>query len=285
MQHHHFTLPGGQRLHYTAWGKPGAQAVVCVHGLTRNARDFDFLAQQLSDDFYVLCLDVLGRGESSWASEPEEYTLHTYAQQALAWLDGLNLSKPHWVGTSMGGLIALTLQMIAPQRFGQLVLNDVGPVIEMAALKRIAHYIGAAPSFDNRELAVAYAKTIFTGFGAKTPQQWAGLTDFYYVDDETGGVSMHYDPVIAQVTRLQVAGMSDQVIAASEAALWASLKSIAQPVLVLRGAQSDLLSPATVTAMCAANPLLKAIEISDCGHAPHLMDTAQAQLIHTFLKS
>lgn len=283
MQHHYYTLASGQKLHYTAWGNPKAPAVVCVHGLTRNARDFDYLAKALRADFYVLCIDVLGRGESSWANDAAEYTVLNYAQQLSAMLNDLELVKPHWVGTSMGGLIAMTVQLLAPGRLGKVVLNDVGPVIEMVALQRIAQYIGAAPMFDSRKQALAYAKAAFVSFGASNDAQWAGLTDYYYLDQADGSVKIHYDPVMATVTKAQVAGMNTEALTAGEAALWASLKSFETPVLVLRGVDSDLLSPATVQKMLACNPQLSTVTIPNCGHAPHLMDDSQAHIIHTFL--
>ncbi len=283
MQHHFYTLENAQTLHYTRWGDPSAPAVVCVHGLTRNARDFDALAQYLSRDYFVLCVDVLGRGQSSWAASQSEYTVLNYTQQLLSLINHLKLSKPHWIGTSMGGLMGLTLQLLAPQRLGKLVLNDVGPVIETVALQRIAQNIGAAPRFDSRAQALAYAKQTFGSFGASTQAQWAGLTDFYYHDQADGSVKVHYDPALAQATKTQVADLTAEAKAAGEAALWASLKSLEAPVLVLRGQTSDLLSPATVQQMLACNPQVTSATIADCGHAPHLMDDTQAQLIHSFL--
>jgi pimeloyl-ACP methyl ester carboxylesterase len=283
MQHHYYTLASGQKLHYTAWGNPTSPAAVCVHGLTRNARDFDYLANALSNDFYVLCIDVLGRGESSWANDGAEYTVLNYAQQLLAMLNDLALVKPHWVGTSMGGLIGMTLQLLAPGRLGKVVLNDVGPVIDGVALQRIAHYIGAAPVFASRAQALAYAKVAFVSFGASDDAQWAGLTDYYYLDQADGSVKIHYDPVIATVTKSQVAGMNPEALTAGEDALWASLKSFKTPVLVLRGMDSDLLSPATVQKMLACNAKVSTVTIPHCGHAPHLMDDSQTHLIHNFL--
>ena len=283
MQHHHHTLPNGQTLHYTAWGNPAAQPVVCVHGLTRNARDFDYLAQALSTDFYVLCVDVLGRGGSSWAASGAEYTTPNYAHQLLTLLDELKLTKPHWVGTSMGGLIGLTLQLLAPSRLGKIVLNDVGPVIEMVSLQRIVHYIGAVPRFDSRALALEYCQQVLVSFGATTDAQWAGLTDYYYVSQADGSVKLHFDLTIATEVKAQVANMSPEAIKAGEAALWASLKSFATPVMVLRGEDSDLLSEQTLAQMLACNPFVSASTIPNCGHAPHLMDDHQAQLIHSFL--
>jgi pimeloyl-ACP methyl ester carboxylesterase len=283
MQHHYYTLASGQKIHYTAWGNPSAPAVVCVHGLTRNARDFDYLANALSVDFYVLCIDLLGRGESSWAKDGAEYTVLNYAQQILAMLNDLELVKPHWVGTSMGGLIGMTVQLLAPGRLGKVVLNDVGPVVEVVALKRIAQYIGSAPVFDSREQALTYAKVAFVSFGASNDAQWAGLTDHYYLDQADGSVKVHYDPVMATVTKAQVAGINPEALTAGEAALWASLKSFEAPLLVLRGIDSDLLSPTTVQQMLACNPQVSTVTILNCGHAPHLMDAHQAQLIHTFL--
>jgi pimeloyl-ACP methyl ester carboxylesterase len=288
VKHQFHTLSNGKRLHYTAWGNPKAQPVVCVHGLTRNARDFDFLAQFLRGDkggnFYVLCPDVLGRGESDWADAASDYAVPNYAAQLIEWMDALKLSQLHWVGTSMGGLIGMMVQLLSPNRLGKVVLNDIGPVIEHAALQRISAYIGAAPSFANRELAMAYAKQNFGGFGCQTDAQWAGLTDFYYVDQPDDSVRTHYDPAVAIATKAQTAAMTAPVIEASQAALWASLKSFTKPVMVLRGEHSDLLSVQTVSAMLACNPLCSTATIPNCGHAPHLMDEPQAQHIADFLK-
>ncbi|MEN9911963.1 MAG: hypothetical protein RI956_407, partial [Pseudomonadota bacterium] len=134
MVHHHYLLNNGQSLHYTAWGNQSDPVVVCIHGLTRNARDFDFLARYLSCEevnngksFYVICIDMIGRGESSWANHINEYSITHYAQHILELLDGLKIISPHWVGTSMGGLIAMILQLIVPNRLGKLILNDIGP--------------------------------------------------------------------------------------------------------------------------------------------------------------
>lgn len=289
MNHHFHVLPNGKRLHYTAWGDPAQQAVICVHGLTRNARDFDLLAQALSHDFYVVCVDVLGRGESDWADQQADYNVLNYAQHILHMIAalGLNHAKhgcaPHWVGTSMGGLIALTVQLLAPQTFKKLVLNDVGPVIETVALQRIAHYIGIAPHFASRDLAKAYAQTTFASFGAKSPEEWAALTDYYYVDNSDGSVRMHYDPQIAAATKAAVAGLNNDALTANQDYLWASMRSLTQPCLVLRGADSDLLSPQTVQAMMACNPNVQAFTIPACGHAPHLLDHFQTQTVKAFL--
>lgn len=288
MHHHHFTLASGSRLHYTTLGDAHQQAVFCVHGLTRNARDFDALALRLSSDFYVVSIDVIGRGESDWAREPSTYNLFSYAQHCTELLASLGLTQenqraPHWVGTSMGGLIALTLQHLKPNSFRKLVLNDVGPVIEMDALKRIAQYVGAAPSFPTRVAAQAYARTIFASFGAQTLEEWAALTDHYYIDQPDGSVRMHYDPQVAAATKTAVESMNTESVVASEAVLWASLKSLTQPCLVLRGAESDLLSPATLLAMQACNPNVQTLTVPNCGHAPHLLDAFQTQAIKDFL--
>jgi pimeloyl-ACP methyl ester carboxylesterase len=290
MQHLTHTLANGKRLHYTAWGKPTAPAVVCVHGLTRNARDFDYLAAALSAEYYVLCVDVLGRGQSDWAhatnaaTAASQYAVPNYAAQMIEWMDALALKQPHWVGTSMGGIIGLMVQLLSLNRLGKLVLNDIGPVIESAALQRIAAYIGAAPRFDSRAQAMAYAKHNFASFGCTTDAQWGGLTDFYYVDQPDGSVRTHYDPAIAVVTKAQTAAMTAPAVQASEAALWASLKSFAQPVMVMRGETSDLLSTDTLAAMLAINPRCQAVTVPGCGHAPHLMDDAQVGMVAQFLK-
>ena len=282
--HHQFTtLSSGIKLHHTAWGDPCAQTVVCVHGVTRNARDFDALAAVLATKYHVLCLDVMGRGQSAWATNTADYTVPVYAQQVLEWLDLNGIIQPHWVGTSMGGLIAMTVQLIAPNRFEKLVMNDVGPVIERVALERIAKYIGQQPQFASRAEAQTYAREIFKPFGAKTEAEWASLTDYYFIDQPDGSLKPHYDPAIANMVRTQVAAMTDESTAQAQAAMWASVKSLTHPCLVLRGEHSDLLSSATVAALCDANPLIEAKTITGCGHAPHLMDTLQTHAILDFL--
>ncbi len=285
------TLSNGKRLHYTAWGSPKGQPVVCVHGLTRNARDFDFLAKDLGSpvdgNYYVLCPDMLGRGQSDWADADTamaDYQVPQYAKQVIEWMDALQLSQPHWIGTSMGGLIGMMVQLMSPNRLGKVVLNDIGPVIENVALQRIASYIGAAPRFDNRAAAMVYAKQNFGSFGCQTDAQWSGLTDFYYVDQPDGSVRIHYDPALALATKAQTAAMTQAVLEASQATLWASVKSFTQPLLVLRGESSDLLSTTTVSAMLASNTQCSAVTVAACGHAPHLMDEAQASTVAQFLK-
>ncbi len=293
MIHHHYLLNNGQSLHYTAWGKQSAPAVVCVHGLTRNARDFDFLAHYLSCEetnndksFYVICIDIIGRGESSWANHINEYSITNYARHILELLDGLKITSPHWIGTSMGGLIAIVLQLIIPNRLGKLILNDIGPAIERQGLNRIAQYMGAVTQFDTRIDADKYARQMFTGFGAKNAIEWAGLCDYYFIkiNEKTPAVRIHYDPVIITATQYYIAGLTDEILIATESELWRSLSSFQSPIHVLRGEYSDLLSVNTLIEMQNRCPLLSVSTIPDCGHAPHLMNSIQADIIAKFLK-
>jgi pimeloyl-ACP methyl ester carboxylesterase len=294
MIHHHYLLNNGQSLHYTAWGNQSDPVVVCIHGLTRNARDFDFLANYLSCEninnhtsFYVICIDMIGRGESSWANHIDEYSITNYAQHILELLDGLKITSPHWIGTSMGGLIAMVLQLIAPNRLGKLILNDIGPIIERHGLNRIAQYIGAVTQFDTRTDADKYAKQMFIGFGAKNDVEWAGLCDYYFVkiNEVTPAVRVHYDPLIATATQNYIAGLTDELLIATESELWRSLSSFKLPIHVLRGEYSDLLSINTLIKMQNKFPLLSVSTILDCGHAPHLMNINQADIIAKFLQS
>ncbi len=293
MQHHRYTLNSGQHLRYTAWGNPQNPVVVCVHGLTRNARDFDFLAHYLATPqpgcvgFYVLCIDVLGRGQSSWADDIKQYAIANYAQQILELLMGLNIVKPHWVGTSMGGLIALALQLISPNYLDKVVFNDIGPTVDRQGLDRIAKYVGSALEFESRDDAELYAKLMFVGFGAQTATEWAGLCDHYFVDIEgfAPKVRLHYDPLIATATKQYVADLTDELAIKTEALLWQSLKSFQSPIHVLRGELSDLLTAATVAKMQLAHPKLSSTTSANCAHAPHLMNAAQASVIQLFLEA
>lgn len=290
MNSHYFLLKNKQSLHYTTWGNPENPAVVCVHGLTRNARDFDYLAHYLSDKnntlpFYVVCIDILGRGKSDWASQVTDYSITNYTNQIIQWLDALQLHCPHWIGTSMGGLIAMALQLIQPNRLGKIVLNDIGPVIEYKGLQQIAQYIGSTMYFNTREEAHAYARRMFVGFGPKTSNEWTGLCEHYFVNNnqDTQAVRVHYDPLIATATKQYVDNLTNDKIIKTQSDLWDAFNSFQLPICVLRGEYSDLLSAETLLNMQKNNPRVSSYTIADCGHAPHLMNTEQAKIIFDFL--
>ncbi len=267
---------GLHRMAYLEWGDPrNPNVVVCVHGLTRSARDFDALARRLCDQFRVVCPDVVGRGDSDWLADPMHYVLPQYLADMVTLLARLDVARVHWVGTSMGGLIGMFLagQKAAP--VAKLVLNDAGPVVTKASLERIATYVGVAPTFGSIEEAETMLRAISAPFGEHSDAEWRFLTEVYVRPSGDGGYRLHYDPRLGEPFR---AHLPDK-----DLEFWASYDAIRCPVLVIRGAESDLLTRATCEQMAARGPKAKVVEIPNVGHAPTLMHADQIGIVRDFL--
>jgi len=284
-----------RRMAWWDWPSTGGgdgHVVVCVHGLSRQGRDFDALARALQPFCRVVAVDVAGRGRSDWLADPMAYQLPTYVADLAQLLHQLRSERPgvriDWVGTSMGGLVGLGIAAqpaIAPAR---LVLNDVGPSVQWEALQRIGGYLGADPSFASREEAMDYLASISSGFGPHTPAQWTALS-LPLLREREGRVHLHYDPAIAVPFKAMSQGLDAQALQAAartgEAALWDLYDAIAVPTLVLRGQESDLLSAATAQAMQVRGPRARCIEFAGVGHAPTLIADDQIRAVSDFLLS
>ena len=280
---------------YWQWGNPGAAHVVlCVHGLSRQGRDFDTLAAHLVDrssgNIRVICPDVVGRGESDWLKDPMGYQIPTYAADMLALLAQLHLQTAittlDWVGTSMGGLIAMVVcgqpGLPLPVAVNKLVLNDVGPTIEWQAIVRIGSYLGAPVTFDSVQQGADALWEISTGFGPHTAQQWLDLSTpmLRRVSDAPDAkLRLHYDPALAVPFKQATPESNLQ----SEKLLWQMYDNITAQTLLLRGAQSDLLSPATAQSMGRRGPKAQLVEFAVVGHAPTLLSTDQVNAVTVFL--
>ncbi|ART48066.1 alpha/beta fold hydrolase [Acidovorax carolinensis] len=304
--------PAQHRMAYWEWNGTGNPAhphvVVCVHGLTRQGRDFDTLARALSRHARVICPDVVGRGQSDWLADPAGYQIPQYVADMLALLGQLQQQAPvqtlDWVGTSMGGLIGMALcgqpglgvpdepsasaetsvtavgslwPLAVPVR--RLVLNDVGPAIEWLALQRIGQYLGAPVRFDSLQQAADAMWVISSSFGPHTPEQWLELSRPMVRALPDGGLALHYDPAIAQAFR----SMTPEASAAGALQLWQLYDRIRARTLLLRGAQSDLLAPETADAMTRRGPRAKRVEFEGVGHAPTLMAQDQVSAVTNFL--
>ena len=270
--------PGGlHRMAYVEWGDPAnPRVLVCVHGLTRNARDFDFLAQTLSKHYRVVCPDVVGRGRSNWLRIKEHYQLQQYVADMVTLVARLGVNEVHWVGTSMGGMIGMALAAQAETPIVRLVLNDVGPVISAAAVKRIGEYVGVMPQFASFNEAEQYVRLVSAPFGRLSDAQWKHLTE-HVTRQTAGGYELVYDPGIAVPFRKDI---SDDDIS-----LWPLYDAIRCPTLVVRGAESDLLSHETCLEMGRRGPKAIVAEIPGVGHAPMFMDDAQVAVVREFLLS
>jgi pimeloyl-ACP methyl ester carboxylesterase len=266
---------GFHRVVYYEWGAAdNADVVVCVHGVGRNGRDFDVLAETLATTHRVLAVDMPGRGNSDWLADPNDYVFPTYLATLTALVARSGTETIGWVGTSMGGLLGMVMASMPKTPVTRLVVNDVGPVIEPAALTRIAEYFGADPTFATYAEIEGYLRTISAPFGPLTDAQWAYVTQTNVRQRADGRWGLAYDPGIAVPFRQQPAPPS----------LWNVWDAIACPTLVLRGAQSDLLSAATAAAMAARGPRPRVIEFADVGHAPMLLAADQIEPVVAFFR-
>ena len=275
--------------------------VLCVHGLSRQGRDFDTLARNLCDraqaagvPLRVVCPDVVGRGQSDWLKDPAGYQISFYAADMLCLLAQLYAQAPvrtlDWVGTSMGGLIGMALcghaQAPLPQPVRKLVLNDVGPTLEWSALQRIGAYLGKSGVFDNLQQAADAMWAISSTFGPHTPEQWLALCSHMVKPVDAlaaagGKLRLHYDPAIAHAFGLATEASTLE----SQAILWQLYEQIKADTLLLRGAQSDLLSSRTAQDMQQRGPHARLVEFAGVGHAPTLIASDQLAVVTDFLLS
>ena len=279
------------RMAYWQWnplGQPGhSHVVVCVHGLTRQGRDFDVLARALSSHARVVCPDVVGRGYSDWLADPMQYGIGRYVQDMLVLLEQLHSQAPiqqlDWVGTSMGGLIGMALAgnhaLSLPATIRKLLLNDVGPVLEWPALQRIAAYVGQPAQFADELQAAAALRQLAAGFGPHTPQQWLALSRPMLRPVPSGGYRLHYDPAIAQPMQ----GMTQQQALQGQAPLWALYDAIQAQTLLVRGAESDLITKETAQAMQMRGPFAQCRELQGVGHAPTFVADEQVAIVRNFV--
>lgn len=271
---------GGMSLHrmrYLEWGDPGNQRVlVCVHGLTRNARDFDMLARACADDRRVICPDVVGRGRSDWLKDAAGYAFPQYVADMMVLLARLDVAEVDWLGTSMGGLIGMLIASQPDSPIRRLLLNDVGPVITAESLRRIGDYVGKAPKFANIDEAERYIRLVSAPFGDLDDAQWRQLTESSVRQEDGGQWAMVYDPAIGEPFR-------QAYLMHRDVDLWPVYDAIRCPTMVVRGAQSDLLTEETHRAMGERGPRARLIEIPGVGHAPMFLDSRQIEVVRDFL--
>ena len=268
------SMTGFHRIHYTEWGRAdNDRTVICVHGLTRNGRDFDALATELADHYRVLCPDVVGRGHSDWLPDKTGYTYPQYCTDMTALIARTGAEQIDWVGTSMGGLIGMVLAAQPQSPIRRLVINDIGPFIGKAALERIASYVGQSDDFDSLDELERHLRIIAAPFGPLTDDQWHHLAVHSARQRDDGRWVYSYDPGIRQAFATDL----------NDIDMWPVWEAIQCPVLVLRGEQSDILARADAEAMTRRGPKAELVEFSGVGHAPALMDRQQIAVIRDWL--
>lgn len=268
-------LPASHRISYVEWGDSNNDNVLfCVHGLTRNGRDFDHLSRALSSQYRIICPDVPGRGKSAWLTEKSHYNYGTYVADMLALIESLDVRQLDWVGTSMGGLIGMTIAAFHPKLIRNLALNDIGPFVPGEALKRIGKYVGKSPGFADMKEAENYMRMIFAPFGITRDEDWQHMVQHGVEKGEDGLWRLAYDPAIA----VAFAGKDMQDID-----LWGIWEKIESRTLTLRGGLSDILSSGTAEQMKREGPKSTLVEFHNIGHAPSLMDEEQIDVIKSWL--
>jgi pimeloyl-ACP methyl ester carboxylesterase len=266
---------GFHRIAYTQWGESdNPRVLICVHGLTRNGRDFDTLAAALAADYRVVCPDVAGRGASDWLADENDYGYPQYLNDMSALVAHLNADCVHWVGTSMGGLIGMLLAAQPGSPVTRMVMNDVGPLIPKAALARIASYVGGDPHFSSMQDLDDYLGAIYAPFGPFTDEQWQGLVRSSARTLDNGDIGLAYDPSIAAPLK---------AMPLEDVDLWPVWDAVECPVLVIRGEQSDVLLADTAERMTTSGPRAQLSVLAGIGHAPTLMSADQIALISDWL--
>jgi pimeloyl-ACP methyl ester carboxylesterase len=264
-------------IHVTEWGTPGAPALVMMHGLARTGRDFDELAAALSGDYHVLCPDMIGRGRSSWATDPEaEYSIEYYAGISSDLLDCYGIERAAWLGTSMGGQIGMHLASGSQKdRLSCLLLNDIGPEVPAVAVERILSYVGNPPRFASYGRAESWLRSAYAPFGPAPDGFWQRMARTSLRRRDDGALTLHYDPAIVR----QLDGPPEAMDA------WDQWDRIAAPLHVVGGARSDLLTEDILRRMTGVKAGCGVSLIDGCGHAPTLSRPEDAALVRQTLES
>ncbi|MCC9624593.1 alpha/beta hydrolase [Thalassospira sp. MA62] len=271
----HFVKCCGYEMHVRAWGDRSKRPLVMVHGLARLADDFDLVAPHFTDDYYVLCPSIIGRGLSGWASHPDtEYTIPFYVSQMFEMLDHFGIQTCDWIGTSMGGLIGMFATAEVAGRIERLVLNDIGPELNQDAVDRIKSYVGVSPEFETIDDVEKLVRVVYAPFGDFDDATWSLLASRSVRRVPNGNFMMHYDPEVMRVFAEQIDSFD----------AWDIFDALPCPVMLVSGEKSDLIPKSIVDKMKQKKPQMPIAAVANCGHAPHLNDKAQINAIRDFLQ-
>lgn len=263
------------RLSYTEWGDPkNSRLLFCAHGLSRNSRDFDDLATEMADRYRVICPDYPGRGQSENLVKAEDYDNLNYLIDSQNLLNALGENSVDWIGTSMGGIIGMIMASLPRSPIRKLVLNDVGAHIPKAALLEIVAYLRTEPHFASKEAARHYFKTTYIGFGPMSDRQIDHLTEHGIWPLESGGYQLSCESeIIRRFVRSKIEDVD----------MWGCWEQIKVPVLLIRGAHSNILSSQEIDRMALNRKNVTTIEFPECGHAPSLMHPDHLKVIRKWL--
>lgn len=272
------SFQGFHRVHYTEWGEDrnGENSVVCVHGVSRNGRDFDYLARKMKDEYRLICPDMVGRGKSDHLKASEGYDYLQYNADMNVLLARLNVPKVDWIGTSMGGIIGMVFAAQSQTPIRRLILNDIGPFIKRDRLNEIGEYIGRSGEFRTQKLAEAYLREAYSEFGPMSDEDWAEMVEHSTYRTRKGLYRMRLDPGVGDSFR--------ERISLFDVNMWDSWDNILCPVLILRGKDSTFFARETAEEMLSRGPQATLVEFDGCGHTPTLRDDAQCEVVMNWLK-
>lgn len=270
------TTQGFYKSAYVDWGEiDNKDVLLCVHGLTRNSRDFDYLAKDLQQSCRVVCPDLLGRGESDYPGNPHVYNFAQYLTDMVAFLARIGAPKVHWLGTSLGGIIGMMLAAQPNSPIKSLILNDVGMIVPSMTLQRLQTYARNDHVFLSFHEAKSYFQTVLSTFGITDDVLWNHITQYGIKRDDQGHFRLAYDPAIGQ------AFINEPSPSLHLETYWQAIEC---PILVIRGEQSDLLLPDIITKMLYLQPNTKVVTLPHCGHAPSLMIPEHIQVVKDWLQ-
>lgn len=258
-----------------AWGDEEAEnTLLCVHGLTRNGRDFDFMARELANDFYVLCPDMPGRGHSSYL-KAREYNYDTYVDDILHLLAMQDVEQLHWLGTSMGGILAMIMAAQKPGLLSSIIINDVGCTMPEVGLRRIFDYVGTNMEFATRQAAQDHLRLICMPFGINDEAHWQHFFT-HSLEEKNGAWRLRYDPAIGKA--LKEADLSNIDLWPC----WEEVKEV--PTMLIRGESSDIFLENVAAKMADTHPALTRYTVKNTGHAPALMAEDQVKTVSNWLR-
>lgn len=271
---------GLHKMAYKEWGDPrNPKVLVCVHGIARVSDDFDNMARAMCQEYRIVCPDVVGRGRSDWLRDKQHYQVTQYVADMVTLLARVDARTVHWFGTSMGGLIGMGLASLKDSPVSKLVLNDVGPALNPVALRRIGEYIGQDVHFATFEEGEHYIRDISKPFGPHTNEEWRKLASDVLRQDKDGKWIRHYDPSLS----VSLKAATPESTRGAEAMLWMAYDAISCPTLLVRGAESDLVTPELAQAMTERGPKAKVVELPGVGHAPTFVHADQIDIVRDFL--
>ena len=276
---HTVTLPdpaGTHQMVYYEWGNPqNPRVLVCLHGLTRNSRDFDFLAAALHNDYRILAPDLIGRGKSDWLKDPELYTIHQYVADMMGWMHQLGLKEVDWLGVSLGGIIGMLIAGLPHSPVQHLALVDIGPIVKRTSVVHLSSEVAENPVFKSLGELKDFLKKTYATTGTMESYHWDHLLAYDHITLPDGTFARAYDP---ELFRSFVPMQHEDIV------FWPVFEALHLPMFVLHGEKSVVLTPDICAEMKRLQPSITFVDLPGITHAPSMMDEKHIGLVKQWLE-